>query len=70
MSTITEIREAIAKLTLEEQAELASELCGWEDDDWDRQMKADVAAGKFAVMDMKDSEDLRAGRCLPLNENL
>jgi hypothetical protein len=70
MSTIAEIRAAIAKLTLEEQAELAAELCGWEDDEWDRQMKADGAAGKFAAMDAKDREDLRAGRCLPLDENL
>ena len=70
MSTIAEIRDAIAKLTLEEQAELAAELCGWEDDDWDRQMKADVAAGKFAGMDAQAHEDRRAGRCAPLDGNL
>jgi hypothetical protein len=70
MSTIAEIREAIAKLSLEEQAELAAELCGWTDDDWDRQMKADVAAGKLAAMDAQNHEDWRAGRCLPLDENL
>ena len=70
MSTIAEIREAIAKLSLEEQAELAAELCGWTDDDWDRQMQADAATGKFAAMDAQSREDLRAGRCLPLDENL
>lgn len=48
MSTIEEIKTAIRRLSLEEQAELTAELCGWTDDDWDRQMKADAAAGKFS----------------------
>jgi len=25
-----------------------ADLCGWTDDEWDRQMKADAKAGKFA----------------------
>ena len=45
MSTVAEIKQALAKLTLEERAEIPSELCGWPDDDWDRQMKADAAGG-------------------------
>ncbi len=47
MSTVQEIKSAIARLSVEERAELVAELCGWADDDWDRQMKADVKAGKF-----------------------
>jgi hypothetical protein len=50
MSTVQDIKSAISKLSLEERAELISELCGWTDDDWDRQMKSDVAAGKFAPL--------------------
>ena len=70
MSTVAEIRDAIAELSLEERAELIAELCGWEDDEWDRQMKADAAAGKFDRMNQEALEDLRAGRCTPLEEGL
>jgi len=43
--TEEEIKAAIARLSLEQRAELVAELCGWQDDDWDRQMKADASAG-------------------------
>ena len=45
MSTVEEIRTAIDRLSLEERAQIIAELCGWTDDDWDRQMKADAAGG-------------------------
>ena len=70
MGTVAEIREAIEKLSLEERATLMSELMGFEDDDWDRQMKADAAAGKFDEMHAKAVEDLQAGRCPSLEEGL
>ena len=50
MSTVEEIKTAISRLSLEERAELTAEVCGWTEDAWDRQMKADAAAGKFAPM--------------------
>ena len=50
MSTVQEIKSAIERLSLEERAELIADLCGWTDDDWDRQMKADARAGKFATL--------------------
>ncbi len=50
MSTLAEIKSAIARLSLEERAELVAELCDWTDDDWDKQMKADANAGKFAAL--------------------
>jgi hypothetical protein len=37
MSTVDEIKTAIQMLSLEERAEITAELCGWTDDDWDRQ---------------------------------
>lgn len=43
MNTVAEIKQALANLTMEERAELLSELCGWSEDEWDRQMKADAA---------------------------
>ena len=45
MSTVTEIKEAIDRLSPQEYCELMSVLHPFEDDDWDREMKADAAAG-------------------------
>jgi len=72
MSTVAEIREAIEKLSLEDRVALMIELRGGpaDDDDWDRQMKADAAEGKFDAMHARAVEDLRAGRCTPLEEGL
>ena len=53
MSTVTEIKEAIDRLALQEYRELMSALHPFEDDDWDSQMKADAAAGKFTAMNEK-----------------
>ena len=58
MSTVQEIKLAIAKLTLEERAEIAAELCDWGDDDWDHQMKADAAAAKFDALN-REAEAVR-----------
>ncbi len=57
MSTVQEIKAAIGQLPLEERAALIADLCGWTDDDWDRRMKADVKAGKFAAL----NEDAATG---------
>ncbi len=70
MSTVTEIKAAIARLSLEERAEIIAELCGWTDDDWDRQMKADVAAGKFAALDGEADAAHATGQTLSLNDIL
>ena len=70
MSTVAEIREAIEKLSLEERAELLTELRGYEDDDWDRQMKADAAAGKFDAMNREAEAEYRAGQTRPFEEIL
>jgi hypothetical protein len=67
MSTVAEIKEAIAKLSPEEYCELMAELRPpIPDDDWDRQMEADAAAGKFDQMNRRAENDFRAGRCDPL----
>jgi hypothetical protein len=70
MSTLAEIRDAIAELSVEERAELIAELCGWEDDEWDKEMETAAAAGKFDQMNREALEDLRAGRCTSLEEGL
>ena len=70
MITVKEIKAAISKLSLEERAELTAELCGWADDEWDRQMKADGAAGKFQPMNREADAAHAAGRTSPLDEIL
>ena len=47
MSTVEEIKVAIAKLSLTERGELERWLHGWTDDEWDEQMKADASAGRL-----------------------
>jgi hypothetical protein len=67
---VTEIKAAIASLPLEERAEIIADLCGWTDDNWDRQMKADAAAGKFAALNQAASADAGTGRTVPLEDIL
>jgi hypothetical protein len=67
MSTVAEIKEAIAKLSPQEYCELMAELYPrLPDDEWDKEMKADAAAGKFDEMNRRALEDFKAGRCDPL----
>ena len=62
MSTVSEIKEAIAKLSSQEYCELMAELRpGLADDEWDKQMKADAAAGKFDEMNRRALGDHQAG---------
>ena len=70
MSTVQEIKSAIERLTLETRAELIADLCGWNDDDWDRQMKADAAAGKFNALNEEADRASRSGQASPLIEGL
>ena len=45
--SVQEIKEAVRHLTAEERAEVAACLHSWTDDEWDKQMKRDPAAGKL-----------------------
>jgi hypothetical protein len=68
MSRVEEIQQAIANLTLEERAELLSSLMNFEDDEWDKQMKRDAAAGKFDQLSRETDADIKAGRTIPLDD--
>ena len=70
MSTIEEIKQAIGKLSLEDRAELLASLNDWPDDDWDRQMKVDAAAGKFTEINNKADAEFQAGKTRVLTETL
>ena len=62
MSTVAEIKAAIPKLTLEERAEVARCLGNWQDDEWDEQMKRDIAAGKLDKLLSKVDDDIAHGK--------
>jgi len=67
MSAVESIRATIEKLSVEERAEIIAELCGWTDDDWDRQMKADGAAGKFSSINREADSAHAEGHTQPLD---
>ncbi len=61
MSTLQEIKDAIPRLTLEERAEVARCLHLWDDDEWDAQMKRDLAAGKLDKLLARVDADIAQG---------
>jgi hypothetical protein len=60
--SIEQIKEAIEQLSFEQRAELAAWLHGWKDDEWDEQMKRDIASGKLDAVLREVDDDIRAGR--------
>jgi hypothetical protein len=60
--SIDQIKQAIGDLSFEERAELAAWLHGWKDDEWDEQMKRDIADGKLDNVLREVDDDIRAGR--------
>jgi hypothetical protein len=60
--TLSEIKSAIKQLSFEERADLAAWLHGWKDDEWDEQMKRDIADGKLDLMLHEVEDDIKAGR--------
>ena len=68
MSTVAEIKEAIDRLSSREYCELMSVLHPFEDDDWDRQMKSDAAAGRFTAMNERAEQEYKVGSTRPLGE--
>lgn len=59
---MSEIKTAIERLSFEERAELAAWFHGWRDDEWDEQMKRDVAEGKLDDVLREVEDDIAAGR--------
>jgi len=60
--SLAEIKTAIQQLSFQERAELAAWLHGWDDDDWDEQMKRDIASGKLDTVLREVEDDIKAGR--------
>jgi hypothetical protein len=70
MSTVAEIFDAIKELSLQERCELEALLHPFEDDDWDKQMKRDAAAGKFGALHDAAQAEHAAGKTIPLTDIL
>lgn len=62
MSTVAEIKAAIPSLTLRERAEIARCLGDWQDDEWDQQIKRNIAAGKLDKLLSKVDKDIAKGK--------
>ncbi|HUZ06385.1 MAG TPA: hypothetical protein VMV89_02735 [Candidatus Paceibacterota bacterium] len=70
MSTVAGIFNAIKELSLQERCELEALLHPFEDDDWDKQMKRDAAAGKFGTLHDAAEAEHAAGKTIPLTDIL
>ena len=60
--SLAEIKTAIEQLSFEQRAELVAWLHGWKDDEWDEQMKRDIAVGKLDDVLHEVEGDVKAGR--------
>jgi hypothetical protein len=60
--SLAEIKNAIEQLSFEERAEFAAWFHGWKDDDWDEQMKREIADGKLDNVLREVEDDIKAGR--------
>ena len=60
--SLAEIKNAIEQLSFEQRAELAAWLHGWNDDEWDEQVKRDISSGKLDDVLHELEEDIKAGR--------
>lgn len=60
--SLAEIKTAIEQLSFEQRTELAAWLHGWNDDEWDEQMKRDIGSGKLDDVLREIEEDIKTGR--------
>lgn len=66
MSSIEEIERAVSELEPEELARFRAWFAEFDADVWDRQLAADVAAGRLDALAEEALQDLREGRCTDL----
>jgi hypothetical protein len=70
MSTVAEIKSAIKVLKPQETREVGDLVDELREELWDRQIDADVKAGRLDKLAEKALEDYRAGRIKPMDEIL
>ncbi len=63
MSTVQEIQDAVRHLSTEDLAAFRKWFAEFDADLWDRQLEADVAAGRLDKLADEALQDLREGCC-------
>ena len=66
MSTVSEIEEAIRRLSGDDLATFRAWFAEYDAAAWDRQFEQDMAAGKLDRLAEEALADLREGRCTDL----
>jgi hypothetical protein len=66
MSTVQDIENAIRQLSPEDLAAFRAWFAEFDAAVWDRQLEADVAAGRLDQLAEEALQDFRAGRCTDL----
>jgi hypothetical protein len=66
---MAEINTPIEQLSFEERVKLAAWFHGWKDDEWDEQMKRDIAEGKLDLVLREVEDDIKAGRLRDMPRN-
>jgi len=64
--SIQELEAAVTKLPPEELASFAKWFEEYTAAQWDRQIEADILAGRFDAAGKRAIDDYEAGRCTPL----
>ena len=64
--SVQELENAIRQLSLEDFQRLADWLDEYRADQWDRQIEADIRAGRLEESGRHTDADFEAGRCSPL----
>jgi hypothetical protein len=64
--SVEELESAVSRLSRDDLARFSDWFQDFIADQWDRQIEADIAAGRLDAAGKKADEDFEAGRCTPL----
>lgn len=64
--SVQEIEAAVTRLSAEELARFSQWFEEYAADQWDRQIEADIRAGRFDAAGQRAEAEFEAGRCKPL----
>ena len=64
--SIQEIESAVTRLSADELARFSQWFEEFVADEWDRQIEADILAGRFDAAGKRADDHYKAGRCTPL----
>lgn len=64
--SVDELKTAVSRLSAEDLGRFSEWFEEYLADQWDRQIEADILAGRLDVAGERADEDFEAGRCTPL----